>query len=65
MRGDKYLIECIYGRAKAAMNAKYSIVDDGGEAEKVEYLATIAPHIHRAKFAKTLVVETVHLRYLS
>jgi len=40
----------------------YLIVNDCREAEVVEYLCTVAPHVDRAVFPLALIVKTIHLR---
>lgn len=43
------------------MNAEISIVDDGGEDQKVKHLGAVSPHIDGTVLAKALVIEAVHL----
>ena len=43
------------------MHTEHLVVDHGGEAQVVEDLGAVAPHIHGAVLPQTLVVEPVHL----
>ena len=47
------------------MHTEDLIVDDGGQAEVVEDLRAVAPHVHAAVLLQTLVVEAIHLRNLA
>ncbi len=41
------------------------ILDDGGEGHEVEQVGKVSPHIGSAVLAKTLVIESINLCYLS
>lgn len=47
------------------MDAKNFVVDDSRQAQVVEDLRTVSPHVHRPVFPQTLIVETVHLSDLT
>ena len=47
------------------MHAEDSFLNEGGEGDVVENLGAISPHINRAVFPETFVVEAIDLRDLS
>lgn len=47
------------------MDTKDLVVNDGREGQVVENLRAVAPHVHTAILAQTLIVEPIHLRDLS
>lgn len=60
-----HLVDGVDGGAEASVDAEDVVVDDGREAEVVEDLGAVAPHVHRPVLAQALVVEPVHLRDLA
>ena len=59
------LIERVETRRQTSVYAENFVVDDGCQGQEVEYLCTVPPNVHRAVFAEALVVESIHLSYLS
>ena len=53
------LVQRLYGRGEAAVDAEDFTVDDGAERKIVEDLGTIAPDRDRPVFSEAFVVETV------
>lgn len=47
------------------MNAQDAVIDERREAEVVENVCAVAPHVDRAVLSKALVVKPVHLRDLA
>ena len=44
------------------MTGGYLVIHYGGQAEVVEYLRAVAPHIHRAILPPTLIIKTINLK---
>jgi hypothetical protein len=62
---DADLVKGVDGRGQAAVNAEDAVVDDCGQTQIVEDLSAVAPHVHTAVLAQTLIVEAVHLSDLA
>lgn len=60
-----YLIQCVYTRGETTMNTEYFIINNSTQAQIIENLATISPHISWSKFTCTFVIKAIHLCNLS
>ena len=47
------------------MNTEDASVHQRSQAETIEHLHALLPHVHRPELAQALVVEAVHLRDLT
>jgi len=59
------LIDGLQHRTQTAMDAKNTTIYDSTQSEVIEHFATPAPYVAAPILALTLVVKTVHLRYLT
>lgn len=55
------VIESVYGRAKAAVQAEYLAINQCGERQEVKQVREVLPHGRVAVLSEALIVETVHL----
>ena len=62
---DLDLIDMVYGRTESSVDAKYGIIDDHAQGEKVEHVGKVLPDRGRAVFSRTLEVEAVCLGVIS
>lgn len=60
-----HLVDGVDGRAETTVHAENIVVDDSREAQVIENLSAIAPHVHTAVLAQAFVVKTVDLRDLT
>lgn len=55
------VVERVYGRGQAAVEAEDLVVDEGSEGKEVEEVGEVLPHVRVAVLAQALVVEAVDL----
>ena len=55
------LIESVDRGRQPTVDAQNLVFDKSRQAQVVEDLRAVTPHVHRSVFAKALVVEAVHL----
>lgn len=62
---NTYLIQSVDSRGKSTVDTENLVVDDCRQAQVVEDLRAVSPHIYRAILLQALVIESVHLSNLS
>lgn len=62
---NTYLIESVDCWRQTTVDAKYLIVDNGGQAEIVENFSAVAPDVHRAILLQAFVIKPVYLGNLA
>jgi hypothetical protein len=55
------IIQRVNTRAQSSVQAKYLIVNQGGERKIVEEIGKVLPHVRIAIFAQAFVVKAIHL----